>query len=200
MLKSNRELREIARSQLKGRWLEAVGFTFLYGILTAAASAVVGIGEFILGGPFTYGYYGYFSRKARGEEAQIENLFEGFHRFGSAFLLFLLETLFITLWLCLLIVPGIVKWFSYSMAFFILRDNPNMSAIDAITASRKMMKGYKGDLFGLYLSFIGWWFLSLFSFGIGYFWLAPYVSLSHANFYEELKRQTDIKGADQLLN
>jgi uncharacterized membrane protein len=101
--------------------------------------------------------------------------------------LFLLEAVFIALWSCLLIVPGIVKFFSYSMAYYILRDNPDMSALDAITASRNMMNGYKGKLFGLYLSFIGWWFLCLFSFGVGYLWLTPYISLSCANFYEDLK-------------
>jgi uncharacterized membrane protein len=43
-------------------------------------------------------------------------------------------------------------------------------------------------LFCLYLSFIGWGFLCLFSFGIGYLWLSPYMTLSLANFYEELKK------------
>jgi uncharacterized membrane protein len=187
-VKSNTELREAARNQLKGRWLEAVGLTLIYGIIMAVSSAIVGIGEFIVGGPLMLGWTGYYSRKARGEEAQIENLFEGFNRFGSAFVLFLLQVVFIALWTCLFIVPGIVKCFSYSMAFFILRDNPGMSALDAITMSRNMMNGYKGKLFALMLSFIGWWFLCLFSFGIGYFWLCPYMFLSYANFYEELKK------------
>jgi uncharacterized membrane protein len=87
----------------------------------------------------------------------------------------------------LLIVPGIVKSFSYSMSYFILRDNPGMGSSKAITASRNMMKGYKGKLFGLYLSFLGWAILCVLSLGIGYLWLVPYMMQTIANFYEELK-------------
>jgi uncharacterized membrane protein len=74
------------------------------------------------------------------------------------------------------------------MAFYILRDNPDIGAAEAITKSRQMMAGYKGKLFGLYLSFIGWMLLCFLSLGIGFLWLYPYISLSVANFYEDLKR------------
>jgi uncharacterized membrane protein len=74
------------------------------------------------------------------------------------------------------------------MAFFILCDNPDIGAVEAITRSRKMMVGYKGKLFGLYLSFIGWALLCCLSFGIGFLWLGPYINLSVTNFYENLKQ------------
>jgi uncharacterized membrane protein len=63
-----------------------------------------------------------------------------------------------------------------------------MDALDAITASRKMMNGYKGKLFCLHLSFIGWALLCGLTFGIGYLWLSPYITLSVSNFYEDLKK------------
>ena len=197
-MKSNAEIRASARKQLKGSWLEAVGVYLIYGILVTVANIIPVAGSFVVAGPLVLGLIGYFSRKARGEEAQLENLFEGFKRFGAALILFVLQAVFLTLWM-FLIVPGIVKCFSYSMSYFILRDNPDMGANEAITASRKMMNGHKGELFGLYLSFIGWAILCLFSFGIGYLWLSPYMTLSLANFYEELKKNQSEAAPGQIV-
>ena len=197
-MKSNAEIRASARKQLKGSWLEAVGVYLIYGILVTVANIIPVAGSFVVAGPLVLGLMGYFSRKARGEEAQLENLFEGFKRFGAALILFVLQAVFLTLWM-FLIVPGIVKCFSYSMSYFILRDNPDMGANEAITASRKMMNGHKGELFGLYLSFIGWAILCLFSFGIGYLWLCPYMTLSLANFYEELKKNQNEAAPGQIV-
>ncbi|MDR2370536.1 MAG: DUF975 family protein [Treponema sp.] len=187
-MQENSALRAAARSQLYGTWLTAVGIVFIYGVLVSVASGLLGIGLLIVGGPLALGYYGYFLHKARGETVLFGNLFDGFDNFGKAFLLFLFEGIFIILWSLLFFIPGIIKSFSYSMAFFILKDNPNMNALDAITASRKMMNGYKGKLFCLHLSFIGWYLLCVLTFGIGYLWLSPYVTLSVSNFYEDLKK------------
>jgi uncharacterized membrane protein len=187
-MQENSALRAAARSQLHGSWLAAVGIVFVYTLLISAASGLFGIGLLIIGGPLSLGYYGYFLRKARGETVSFGSLFDGFDNFGKAFLLFLFRGIFIALWSLLLFIPGIVKSFSYSMAYFILKDNPNMDALDAITASRKMMNGYKGKLFCLHLSFIGWALLCGLTFGIGYLWLSPYITLSVSNFYEDLKK------------
>jgi uncharacterized membrane protein len=186
-MQENSVLRELARNQLKGGWLAAVGVTFV-AFAVLMLSGVVGIGPIVLGGPVSLGLYGYFIRKVRGEPAKLENLFDGFKQFLSSFLLYLVQSIFIALWTCLLIVPGIVKSLSYSMAFFILRDNPDIGALEAITASRKMMDGYKTKLFYLYLSFIGWALLCVITAGIGYLWLVPYINLSVVNFYEDLKK------------
>ena len=91
------------------------------------------------------------------------------------------------LWSLLLIIPGIVAAYRYSMAFYILNDNPEMSAKAALDESKRMMAGYKGKLFCLQLSFIGWGFLCLFTLGIGYLWLTPYIQTSMAYFYQNLK-------------
>ena len=188
-MKKNRELRALARAQLNGSWLIAVVVTLVYCIILGISATVV-VGPLILGGPLTLGFLGYFSRKARGEQAILENLFDGFKLFFTSFLVYLLKGIFIALWSCLFIIPGIVKSLSYSLAFYILRDNPDIEALEAITRSRKMMNGYKGKLFVLYLSFIGWGILCCLSFGIGFLWLLPYVNLSIANFYEDLKQSS----------
>jgi uncharacterized membrane protein len=186
-MKENSELRAMARQQLQGGWLAAVGMLLVFGIIIGASSLVL-IGPLVLAGPLTLGFTGYYIKKARGESVKLENLFDGFKLFGTSFLLFLLKSIFIALWSCLFIIPGMVKFFSYSMSFYLLRENPGIGSVEAITRSRKMMVGYKGKLFGLYASFIGWGLLCCLSLGIGFLWLCPYINLSIANFYENLKQ------------
>lgn len=93
----------------------------------------------------------------------------------------------IFLWTLLLIVPGIVKAFSYAMTPFILVDHPELSVNEAIHKSSRMMQGHRFDLFFLYLSFIGWFLLALLTCGIGFLWLQPYVECAVASFYNDLK-------------
>ena len=105
-----------------------------------------------------------------------------------------LMMLFVSLWTLLFIIPGIVKAFSYSMTPYILEEHPELSANEAIDHSRAMMKGHKFDLFWLLLSFIGWGFLCLFTFGIGFLWLTPYMNTSVAAFYEDVKADYEVNG------
>jgi uncharacterized membrane protein len=97
-------------------------------------------------------------------------------------------------WSLLFIIPGIIKAFSYSMTPFILDEYPELTPVEAIHRSRMMMKGHKFDLFWLYLSFIGWGILCLFTAGIGFLWLAPYIQTVEAAFYEEVKAEYEVSG------
>jgi uncharacterized membrane protein len=98
----------------------------------------------------------------------------------------LLAGVFIFLWTLLFIVPGIIKSYAYAMTPYILIDNPELGPNEARLKSIEMMRGYKGKLFGLDLSFIGWHLLCILSLGIGYIWLQPYLSTARAAFYQEL--------------
>ncbi len=129
----------------------------------------------------------YFISFSKGEILGTSTLFDGFSSFGKNFVTYLLVVLFTYLWSLLLIIPGIIKSLSYSMTFYILTDNPNLTAREAITESRKMMNGYKGKLLLLGLSFIGWAILATLSLGIGYLWLIPYMQLTMAHFYQDIK-------------
>lgn len=100
---------------------------------------------------------------------------------------YFLMIIFIFLWSLLLLIPGIVKAFSYAMTPYILEEHPELSASEAIDRSRAMMKGHKFDLFWLYLGFLGWFLLCLLTCGIGFLWLEPYVETSKAAFYQDLK-------------
>lgn len=74
------------------------------------------------------------------------------------------------------------------MATYILAENPNMQATEAIERSKALMDGRKGDLFRLDLSFIGWALLAVLTAGIGNLWLVPYMTVSRAAFYRSLPR------------
>ena len=106
-----------------------------------------GFGFFILG-PFYVGTMLYYLRAIRKEELGYGALFEPITKNDiiRTIILYILKILFIFLWTLLFFIPGIVKSYSYAMAEFIAIDNPNMSAEDCITQSRKMMKGYKFKL------------------------------------------------------
>ena len=73
------------------------------------------------------------------------------------------------------------------MAPYIMVDHPEMSARQALKASKAMMKGYKWKLFCLSFSFIGWDILATLTFGIGNIVLCPYVETAAAAFYRDLK-------------
>ena len=103
-------------------------------------------------------------------------------------------SILICLWSLLLVIPGIIKSFSYAMTPFIVEEYPELSATEAIHRSRMMMRGHKFDLFWLLLSFIGWAFLCLLTAGIGFIWLIPYVETSVAGFYEEVKADYALNG------
>jgi uncharacterized membrane protein len=94
---------------------------------------------------------------------------------------------FIILWMLLLIIPGIIAALSYSMTFYIIADDETMDAMEAIDKSKAMMDGYKWKYFCLALRFVGWALLCLLTLGIGFFWLMPYMQVTNAKFYEDVK-------------
>lgn len=99
-----------------------------------------------------------------------------------------LNTILCALWTILLVVPGIIKGLAYSMYPYVLRDEPDLSVWQTLKKSEAIMKGYKGKLFLMYLSFVGWFILGAFTFGILYIWLTPYVMTSTVKFYDDVRR------------
>lgn len=189
-VKTNSSLRSSARDQLKGNWGIAVLLCLTFSIICGLPAYVPYFGVIIgivLSGPLTLGLSTCFLKFVRRESFIFENLFDGFKRFSSSVIAQLLTTIFILLWTLLFIIPGIIAYCSYSMVFYILSDNPNLSAMEALRKSKEMMMGFKWKLFCLHLSFIGWALLSIITLGIGFLWLTPYVYSSIATFYEDLK-------------
>lgn len=96
--------------------------------------------------------------------------------------------LWVFLWSLLFCIPGIVKAISYSQMFFLLAENPKLSVLKAMRISKVLTNGHKSDLFVMFLSFLGWLFLTCITFGIAAFWIKPYIKLSFANAYQDLKQ------------
>jgi len=199
----NHDLRAHSRQQLKGAWGKMALAVFVYSLIVYPAlfifseisplhnttlDVILTIAYYIVIGPFYLGFSGLFLKRIRGEEVSVKNIFDGFGNFFKSFLLCLFYVIFTMLWSLLLIVPGIIKALGYSMAYYIMYDNPDIKPLEALKKSQAMMKGYKGKFFMLYLSFIGWALLGLLTLGIGYLWLYPYVGVSMGNFYENLKQ------------
>ena len=92
----------------------------------------------------------------------------------------------------LLIVPGIIAAYRYSMAHYVLITNPDLGVMDCIRESKRLTKGWKGALFIMDLSFLGWtllcmipvlgWLLSI--------WVAPYRALTFLQAYEQISGYT----------
>lgn len=190
MRTENSVLMQMARQTLQGNWGLAIGTFVVYMIASCIVAFIPFLGpllSLIIGGPLILGLYIFFLEFSRGNDARMEQIFEGFKYFGTAFGAYLLMAIFTMLWTLLLIIPGIIAAISYSMTYYIIADDRGISALDAITKSKHMMNGYKGKYFCLMCRFIGWGILCLFTLGIGFLWLIPYIQVSSAKFYDDIK-------------
>ena len=210
----NSELRAQARERLEGQWGTFVLMTFLMLVIQTILQIPGYIGSLLevlspenvlaslsfsnisnilslLALPLSWGLTVSLLRNHREESVDLENLFDGFRggRYTRVFCALFLVNLFTFLWALLLIIPGIMKAFSYALTPYILLDEPELTARQAITRSCEIMQGRRWKLFCLYLSFIGWGILCLLTFGIGFLWLVPYMNASVAAFYEDARAE-----------
>ena len=157
----------------------AVSTGFALSIATLAMTLFVNL--------VTYGWQLFTLRASREEEpGGAETLFSCFQQFWRFLLAQLLMNLFITLWSLLFVIPGIIAAFAYSQTIYIMLDNPQISPLEAIGASKQLMRGHKFEYFTLQLSFLGWAYLSIFTFGLLGIWLNPYMQVTMANYYNAL--------------
>ena len=157
-----------------------------YIALLAGATGILGLVQFIIGGTVQLGYSKYLLNQYNKARFDISDLFSEFNRFSQGFLQNFLRGLYVFLWSLLFVIPGIVKSYSYAMTPFIMAENPNMTATEAITASRELMDGHKGKLFLLDLSFFGWIMLNVLTLGLGSLALNPYMNAARAAFYKNI--------------
>lgn len=193
MLKLNSELRAASRTTLSGNWMMAALATLVYLLIAGGVSSIPVAGSvlaIIVMYPLAYGFAILFLDLFReGKPIDIRKLFDGFKDFGRVWGTLILVAVYTILWTCLLIIPGIVKSYSYALTPFILKDEPELRYNAAIEKSMRMMNGYKMKLFLLDLSFIGWMILSILTLGIGLLFLQPYMNTARAAFYEDLKAE-----------
>jgi len=192
------ELRARARASLQGIWGRSALHLLLVIIVISVPLGLINlipivgsIVSFLVSGAITLGIYAYYMEIARGDKiVAFETYFIGFKQFVDAFILYLLMAIFTFLWSLLLIIPGIIAGIRYSQAYYILRDNPDIGALEAINRSKAMMDGNKWRYFVLGLTFIGWIILGSIPLGIGMLWVYPYLYTALAHFHEDLRTRT----------
>jgi uncharacterized membrane protein len=153
------------------------------------ALAFIPCGTLICGGAMMVGMSLYSLNLVRRSRPDIGNLFAGFNRFGDALVAYLLMMVFICLWTLLLIIPGIIAAYRYSLAFYLLADNPHLTGYDAIKRSGELMRGHKWRLFCLDLWVTLLSLACVFTCFIGYLWVMPYARARRASFYDDILRR-----------
>jgi uncharacterized membrane protein len=180
-MRNNKEIMIDAFHLVKKRLPMTLLMYFIFlGILSISGS-FYGV-SLILTGPLTIGFIMYLSRVRKNEYTFISDLFDGFDKhFTSSLLAYLVSSVLIILWSFLLIIPGIIKSYSYMMTMYIVKDNPNISPMDAINDSKIMMDGHKMRMFGLFMMSVGWIYAVLLGlvFSINYI-LPPEVTMNWA--------------------
>ena len=189
-------LKNRAKQILGGRifadtWLYALLALAIASAVNSIAGAVLpGVGAILVTGPMSLGAAYVILKLARtGQKIDFKDLFRGFTQdIGQNILLGLLSSLFVALWSLLLIVPGIMKAYSYSMIYYIKADHPEYDWRTCLHASQEMTYGHKMELFVLDLSFIGWYILGTLCLGVGTRWVIPYHETAKALVYEQIKK------------
>jgi len=150
------------------------------------ASLFAAVIYFVLGSFIGVGYAKFNLNLVDKKNAAFETLFEYFSHWKTTTITRLLRALYVFLWSLLFIIPGIVAGFSYAMTDYILAEDPELTADEAISQSKSIMMGNKWRFFCLQFSFIGWDILATLVFGIGHLWLTPYKQAAYAAFYREV--------------
>lgn len=143
-----------AKEKMKGCYWKMFGIVALF-ILVMLVSCVTVVGPFIIFGPMYLGYHRAILELIRTKKVKVSTLFSGFKDFGVAFRAGWLCVIKLFLWSLLLFVPGIIAGIRYSMMFFILADNPNITAREAINNSKDMIEGRKWEFFKNFVLYFG---------------------------------------------
>jgi len=125
-------------------------------------------------GDVNMGYLGYGFKKDRYINIIKAMLWKGFCNF---------------LWYLLFIIPGIVKFYAYSMVPYILADNPDIGYKRALELSQQMTHGEKWRMWVLDLSFTGWYLLGAMACGLGVIFVRPYDDATHGELYLALRQK-----------
>ena len=189
----NKTIRSNARAQLGNNifsnfWLMMLVCGLIAGVISSVASSFV-VGSLIVMGPLSYGLARVSVKRACGAtEVDIGDVFKGFtENFVNTLVLGIMQSLFVLLWSLLFIIPGIVKSYSYAMAFYIQQDDPSKDWSTCLKESSEMMYGNRWQLFCIDFVMALWTLVGALACGIGTLFVTPYQIMSHANFYLALK-------------
>ena len=201
---NNSEIRNVTKEILKGKYKNVmlpfllatllISFTqqqelYTYGYEDHGLSYVFTIGSIALfiQGPINIGLATYSLSIANEEDYSYNQIFTGFKYFFKALFLFLLFNIFFIIGFICLFIPGIIIALMFSQIFYIMAEDPKTGVIDAFKKSASLMKNKKLQCFGLFLKYVLFFILGVFTLGIWWLWLIPQAYVSFAIFYKELK-------------
>jgi len=170
------------------RILEGLMIDLGMGFIVTMSIVAFAIGIFV-GNPLKVSGKKFFLDTIVKEEFELNNIKYAFQNAYKNIVSTIFWTnLYILLWSILLIIPGIIKGYAYSMVPYLLAENPNMDRHKAISISERITSGHKMDMFVIDLSFLGWYILGGLLFGLGGYFVNPYVHMTKAHLYLVLKK------------
>lgn len=191
------EIKKSARAKLSGKVWTVFAALLVAALIGEAGSIVLGIGVIITMPAMIVGSAMFCISVWREEEVEFGKIFRGFDNLGRNIGGILLMGIFTWLWSLLFVIPGIIKALAYSMAPYIMADT-NCTAGEAIKKSMAITKGHKGKIFVMSLSFFWWYLLCAITFGLAYIYVGPYMAISYAGLYDELKKEAIANGRVEL--
>lgn len=194
------ELKQNAKDQLKNNWGLAIGIIIVCTLISCipnllaeidsesfAISIIIPIITLVITGPLTIGQCKFFINLANRSNPKFSDLWYGFNNMLRAIGVTLLVGVIVFIGSILFIIPGIILAFMYSQVYYIMAENPEMSIMNCLKESSRIMKGHKMDLFILELSFLGWGILMVITLGIAGLYVLPYYNATLTNFYLDIK-------------
>ena len=201
IIKNNAKL-QLGNNIFGSIWLMALLILLIQSCIIGVASYCGGLPAMLIEGPLNVGVVFVFISLMRGKNnIDIEDMFKGFRdNFGRNLLLGFLANLFIALWSLLFIIPGIVKAYAYSMAYYIANEHPEYDWKACLDESQRITRGHKLDLFVLDLSFIGWYIVGALCLGIGVLWVVPYHACAKINYFDAIMKLDGMGGTQETVN
>ena len=194
------ELKQNAKDRLKNNWGLAIGIIIVCTLISCipnllaeidsesfAISVIIPIITLVITGPLTIGQCKFFINLANRSNPKFSDLWYGFNNMLRAIGVTLLVGVIVFIGTILFIIPGIILAFMYSQVYYIMAENPEMSIMNCLKESSRIMKGHKMDLFILELSFLGWGILMVITLGIAGLYVLPYYNATLTNFYLDIK-------------
>ena len=179
-----------ARDILQPYWLISVGVCLVYAIVLGVPPELNTYGEWLsllLAGPLNLGLCMYFLKISNSESPGIENIINGFQPLLQVLLLYFVSSLLIVLGLLLFILPGIVLSMGFSMSYYIMAEQQDITFVEALQKSWDLTQDHKMDLFLLNIRFIPWYVLGLMCLVVGVFVVIPWHQTTLALVYKEFK-------------
>lgn len=162
-----------------------------YFLMLVGIGIVLAVFFFFAGGPARFGYIDFNLALLDRREAVPSMVLGRFSLIWKGMYMKIALFFYELFFTILLIIPGIVTMYAYAMVPYILEEKKDYTVGKAMKMSRKIMRGHKWELFCLRFSFLGWYILSLLTFGLALFYVLPYMNTAEAVFYNEISGRAD---------